>query len=72
MKHELPTRKHPRLDYYDYSKPGTYFVTVCAKNRRCIFSKVVGRGLAPAEIEKTSTALLRKSSYWHLREDILL
>ena len=41
-------RKHIRLRDYDYSQAGIYFVTICTKNRRCILSKVVGRGLAPA------------------------
>ena len=46
---ELPKRKHPRLDDYDYSSAGAYFVTICTENRRCVLSRVVGRGLAPAE-----------------------
>ena len=54
---ELPKRKHPRLDNYDYSSTGAYFVTICTQNRRCVLSRIVGRGLAPAEttaIEYTS------------------
>ncbi len=54
---ELPKRKHPRLDNYDYSAAGAYFVTICTQNRRCVLSRIVGRGLAPAEtagIEYTS------------------
>ena len=43
-------RRHPRLDNYDYSAAGAYFVTICTQNRRCVLSHVVGRGLAPAEI----------------------
>ena len=46
---ELPKRKHPRLDNYDYSSAGAYFVTICTQNRCCLLSRVVGRGLAPAE-----------------------
>ena len=46
---ELPQRKHPRLDNYDYSSAGAYFVTICTQNRRCVLSRIVGRGLAPAE-----------------------
>ena len=53
MNGELPKRKHPRLKEYDYSTPGVYFVTICTQNRRCILSRVVGRGLAPAAIELT-------------------
>ncbi len=57
MKKELPKRKHPRLENYDYSSPGAYFITICTQNRRSILSRIVGRGLAPAEsnvIEYTS------------------
>ena len=41
---ELPKRKHPRLKNFDYSSFGTYFLTICAKNKECIFSRItVGR-----------------------------
>ena len=46
---EFPRRKHVRLKEYDYSTVGAYFVTICAKDRRSLFSRIVGRGLAPAE-----------------------
>ena len=46
---ELPQRKHPRLDNYDYGSAGAYFVTICTQNRRCVLSRIVGRGLATAE-----------------------
>ena len=36
---ELPKRKHPRLDNYDYSSAGAYFVTICIQNRRCVLSR---------------------------------
>ena len=44
---DFPKRKHPRLEYYDYSKSGYYHITICTEGRRPILSKV-GRGLAPA------------------------
>ena len=50
----LPKRKHPRLDHYDYSTAGAYFITICTQNRRCLLSRIVGRGLAPAEIQYTA------------------
>ena len=50
-KKELLKRKHPRLDHYDYSTAGAYFVTICTQNRRCVLSRIVGRGLAPAETD---------------------
>ena len=48
-KNKLPKRKHTRLDNYDYSSAGAYFVTICTQNRQCVLSCIVGRGLAPAE-----------------------
>ena len=36
----LPKRKHTRLQGYDYSTPGAYFVTVCTQNRKCILSEI--------------------------------
>ena len=52
-KQELPKRKHPRLDGYDYGADGAYFVTICTHDRQCLFSRIVGRGLAPAEVQYT-------------------
>ena len=54
MENHLPKRKHPRMDRYDYSTAGAYFITVCTQNRRCLLSRIVGRGLAPAEIQYTA------------------
>ena len=54
---EFPKRKHPRLDNYDYSSAGAYFITICTQNRSCVLSRIVGRWLAPAEataVEYTS------------------
>ncbi len=38
----LPKRKPTRLKGYDYSTPGAYFITICAHNRKCLFSNIVG------------------------------
>ena len=53
MENGLPKRKHPRLNDYDYSTTGAYFITICTQSRRCLLSHIVGRGLAPAEIQYT-------------------
>ena len=37
---DFPNRKQVRLQDYDYSAPGAYFVTVCTQNRRCILSHI--------------------------------
>jgi putative transposase len=30
-----------RLKGYDYSRPGRYFVTICTKNRECLFGDII-------------------------------
>ena len=39
---ELPNRKPTRIEDYDYSTPGAYFITVCTANRAKIFWDHVG------------------------------
>ncbi len=34
-------RKSNRLQHYDYSRPGYYFVTICTHNRQCLFGDIV-------------------------------
>lgn len=53
----LPKRKHPRLDHFDYGSVGAYFVTVCVQDRKNVLSRIVGRGLAPAENPEIRTVL---------------
>ena len=68
---ELPKRKHPRLDNYDYSSAGAYFVTICTQNRRCVLSRIVGRGLAPAEtteVEYTSFGEIAEKQLFLLKD----
>ncbi|HEY3069036.1 MAG TPA: hypothetical protein VGJ34_01865 [Gaiellaceae bacterium] len=36
-----PRRNSPRLRDYDYATTGAYFVTVCSRERRCMFGDVV-------------------------------
>jgi len=43
MKNNFPKRKHARLDYYDYSTDGAYFITICTQNRRCLLSRPTRR-----------------------------
>ena len=54
MENVLPKRKHPRLAHYDYSTAGAYCITICTHNRKCLLSNIVGRELAPAEIQYTA------------------
>ena len=36
----LPVRKETRLKNYDYSTPGSYFITICTHQKRSILSTV--------------------------------
>ena len=38
---EFKSRKRNRLEYYSYSQNGAYFITICTKDKKCIFGKVV-------------------------------
>lgn len=51
-KKEWPQRKRLRLENYDYSKPGAYFITICTHNRRQILSRV-----APYKATRSSIAI---------------
>src|SRR5689334_19880639 len=36
----MPPRKPLRLSHFDYATPGSYFVTVCTRDRACIFGAI--------------------------------
>jgi len=38
----MEKRKRTRLEEFDYSSHGAYFVTLCTKDRRCILGEIVG------------------------------
>lgn len=40
-------RRSIRLQGYDYSQSGAYFVTICAANRRCLFGEIVAGEIQP-------------------------
>lgn len=78
MTADLPQRKPLRLKGYDYSAEGVYFLTVCAKDKKPLFSTVsVGGGVFDAPqvtltdagnvIEKQITDI--NNHYTHLRID---
>lgn len=39
---EKQNRKRLRLEGYDYSKEGLYFITICTKDRKPVLSTIVG------------------------------
>ena len=45
-----PKRKPIRIENYDYSAPGAYFVTICTANReKCLWGDGRGGNLPPAD-----------------------
>ena len=40
-KSEKYNRRSIRLQSYDYTQPGPYFVTICIQDRKCAFGKIV-------------------------------
>lgn len=53
---KLPQRKKNRLEDFDYSTPGAYFITICTENRRNLLGKIVGGGVPDAPTQNpTST-----------------
>ena len=49
---ERPQRKRLRLESYDYSQPGSYFITICTRERNqevlCSIEPAVGDYQSPA------------------------
>ena len=41
-----PNRRSIRLPGYDYSRAGAYFVTICTKDRECLFCDIVNREMS--------------------------
>ena len=52
-----PNRKLHRLQTWDYCAPGFYFVTICAKDKQCVFSRIVDTGEG-AVVQLTSVGMI--------------
>lgn len=57
MKNELPKRKANRLQNFDYSTNGAYFITICTHEHKCILSHITSVG---ADIIRPCTVKLTK------------
>ena len=56
---ELPKRKQIRIENYDYSTPGAYFVTVCTANREKQFwSDCRGELCSPAKVPLSDIGMI--------------
>ena len=55
----FPVRKNPRLKQFDYASRAYYFVTICAKNKACIFGSPQALSnagsIAEAALQSTET-----------------
>lgn len=47
-----------RLDGYDYSQEGWYFITICTQDRRCMFGQIIGDRM------QLNDAGVMKESWW--------
>ena len=68
---KLSKRKHPRLDNYDYSSKGAYFVTICVQNRRCVLSRIVRSGKTDIQ-QNVATNPIEYTTYGRIAEKQLL
>jgi REP element-mobilizing transposase RayT len=41
LTNQLTKRQYCRLTNFDYSKAGAYFVTICSKDRKCLFGDII-------------------------------
>ena len=47
---QFPTRRKNRLENITYTENGIYFITICSKDKKCIFSRIIpgeNESLAP-------------------------
>lgn len=40
---DIHHRKSIRLKYYDYRSEGFYFITICCKNKECLFGQIINQ-----------------------------
>lgn len=45
MEEKFPSRKINRLKHASYSHNGEFFITVCAKDRKQIFGRIIKTGM---------------------------
>lgn len=59
----LPERKHPRLKNYDYGSNGSYYITICTIERKCILGYVPRRkdkNIAPKTVLSDAGKISKK------------
>lgn len=70
---DLPQRKKVRMNGYDYSQNGGYFITICTKDHVQILGKIVGGGVpdAPQSQTQRNTHSMQLSDYGKIIDDVL-
>ena len=58
---DLPQRKNVRKSWYNYNSTGSYFITMCTKNRKHYFWEIKNKEMILNDIWKYA---------WHCRTDI--
>lgn len=53
----LPQRKSPRLQDYDYSQDGAYFVTICSYQREMLFGEISDGAMFPNSAGKIASEI---------------
>ena len=53
MENEFPKRKPTRLQGFDYSQSRAYFITICTKNKKMLFSPVGADSISARMVERT-------------------
>lgn len=56
---QIHHRRSVRLKGYDYSQEGAYFITVCVKNRECVFGHIMNEGMTLNDIGKIANEYLQ-------------
>ncbi len=73
---EIHHRRSIRLKDYDYSQAGAYFVTICTKDRECLFGNIVDREMRLNEygivVQKFWNAILNHFQNIELDEFIIM
>ena len=70
---DFQTRKKNRLDNFDYSQNGVYFITICVKDRKPILSKIsaptVVAGMKCYVSKQLGKSIWQKGFYDHIIRD---
>ena len=67
---EYHHRRSIRLQGYDYSQTGIYFVTICTHKRQCLFGEIRDRKMILNQIGKVVTQECLKSA--EIRQEVIL